>query len=117
MMHRGPGGMMRGGAQMPPPQTGMKDFRGTVRLLAVRLRPELHWIILAVLLTSASVALLVLGPKLLGNATNIIFNGVVGKGLPAGLTKDQAIAFLQSRGQSQLASMLSGMNVVPGAGV
>ncbi|HEY9325543.1 MAG TPA: ABC transporter ATP-binding protein, partial [Candidatus Limnocylindria bacterium] len=68
-------------------------------------------------LASASVVFSVIGPKLIGNATNVIFEGVIGKNLPAGMTKDQAVELLRSRGQGQLADMLSGTNVVPGAGV
>jgi ATP-binding cassette subfamily B protein len=63
-----------------------------------------------------SVGFLVTGPKILGTATNILFNGVVGKQLPAGITKAQAIALLRAHGQGQLADMISGMNITPGAG-
>jgi ATP-binding cassette subfamily B protein len=60
---------------------------------------------------------MVSGPRILGNATNVLFNGVVGKLLQAGVTKVQAIALLRSHGQGQIASMVSGMNIVPGRGV
>jgi ATP-binding cassette subfamily B protein len=40
----------------------------------------------------------------------------VGKQLPAGITKAQAIALLRAHGQGQLADMISGMNITPGAG-
>jgi ATP-binding cassette subfamily B protein len=63
-----------------------------------------------------SVAFLVTGPKILGAATNVLFDGVVGKQLPAGVTKEQAVALLRAHGQGQLADMISGMNVIPGAG-
>ena len=42
---------------------------------------------------------------------------MVGKGLPAGMTKAQVIAGLRLHGQGQLAQMLSGMNVTPGRGI
>jgi len=71
----------------------------------------------AVLLTIASVALLVLGPRLIGNATNAIFNGIIGKQMPPGVSKAQAIASLRAHGQGQIASMLSGMNITPGKGI
>ena len=41
----------------------------------------------------------------------------MGKLLQAGVTKVQAIALLRSHGQGQIASMVSGMNIVPGRGV
>ena len=65
----------------------------------------------------ASVSFIVFGPKILGSATDVLFNGVVGKRLPAGLTKQQAIALLNSHHEGQLADMVRGMNLVPGVGV
>jgi ATP-binding cassette subfamily B multidrug efflux pump len=117
--------MMRGGGgrQAAPGPFGVvsagktKDFKGTLRRLLQRLRPSLPQIILATILTALSVTLLVIGPRLLGNATNIVFEGVFGKHLPATQTKAQAIAYLRAHGQGQLATLLSGMNVVPGHGV
>jgi len=109
----GGGGFM--GMGMPVEKS--KDFRGTFRRLVARLRPERVTIAIVAVLASASVVFSVIGPKLIGNATNVIFEGVIGKTLPAGITKDQAVAVLRLHGQGQLADMLSGTNVVPGAGV
>ena len=58
-----------------------------------------------------------LGPKLLGNATNIIFEGFVGTQLPAGLTQDQAVAALDAAGQTDQADMVASMTLTPGQGV
>jgi len=102
---------------MGMPAEKSKDFRGTLRQLVGRLRPERMTIAIVAVLASASVLFSVIGPKLIGNATNVIFEGVIGRSLPAGITKAQAVEALRSRGQSQLADMLSGTNVVPGAGV
>jgi len=119
MMARGPGGRgpMHGGfgAMAPPAQA--KDLGKTLKELIARLRPERTRIVLAAVLASAGVAFTVIGPRILGNATNVIFNGVVGKALPATMTKTQEITYLQAHGQGQLASMLSGMSVVPGVGI
>jgi ATP-binding cassette subfamily B protein len=109
----GGGGFM--GMGMPVEKS--KDFRGTFRLLVGRLRPERLTIAIVAVLATASVVFSVIGPKLIGNATNVIFEGVIGKSLPAGITKDQAVAALRAQGQGQLADMLSGTSVVPGAGV
>jgi ATP-binding cassette subfamily B protein len=81
------------------------------------LRPELPKIVLVLVLAVASVTCSVVGPKILGNATDILFNGVVSKQIPAGVTKEQAVAALQASGQTQQAAMLQSMNVTPGAGV
>ncbi len=120
MMGRPGGGMIRGGMGRPglgqPPERS-KDLRGTVRRLLARLRPERVRLVVVLVFGVISVALLVTGPKILGAATNVLFDGVVGKQLPAGLTKEQAVALLRAHGQGQLADMISGMNVIPGAGV
>ena len=61
-------------------------------------------------LAVVSVVLAILGPKMLGNATNIIFEGVVGNqfGRPAGRRPhDQVVAGLRAAGQDNLADMLA----------
>jgi ATP-binding cassette, subfamily B, multidrug efflux pump len=108
----GPPGM---GAMMPAEKS--KDFRGSFGRLLGELRPETRQIVLVMLLAIVSVTFAVVAPKILGNATNILFNGVVGKRLPAGISADQAVAALRAQGQNQTADMLSGMHVTPGVGV
>jgi len=93
------------------------DFRGTLRRLLERLRPERLKIAVVVTLALVSVGFSISGPKLLGNATNLLFEGVVGKRLPAGVPKAQLVAALRARGESTQADMLAAMNVVPGVGV
>ncbi len=94
-----------------------KSFGPSLKRLLNRLAPERVSIVAILSLAIASVVLTTLGPNLLGHATNIIFNGVIGKQLPAGLTKDQAIEGLRADGQGTIADMVSGMDVVPGVGV
>jgi ATP-binding cassette subfamily B multidrug efflux pump len=122
MMRGGPGGagMGRGGPGQPgmPMAVGKpKDVSRTLRQLLGHLRQDRWLVVIAVVLASASVAFLVIGPKLIGNATNVLFNGVVGEMLPAGASKQQAIAELRASGKGQFADMVSGMNVQPGVGV
>ncbi len=121
MMGRPGGGMARGAAMGRPgqarPAERAKDLRGTLRRLVARLRPERAWLAGAGLLGVTSVGFMVAGPKILGNATNILFDGIVGRQLPAGMTQAQVIALLRARGEGQLASMLAGMSISPGAGV
>ena len=114
-----PAGGFRGGAfgmGGPPPQK-IKDFRGTAGRLLGELRPDLARVIAAALLTAGGVGLTILGPKILAQATNLLFDGLIGKSLPAHLSKAQVVAGLRAQGKGQLADMLSGMNVTPGAGV
>lgn len=68
-------------------------------------------------LVIVSVVLNTLGPYILGQATNLVFDGVVGKQLPEGISKEQAIEGLRAQGDNTLADMLAGMDVVPGVGV
>jgi len=112
---RGFGGGGFGGMQLPPQKS--KDLNKTLRLLVGRLRPERMWIAVSIVLALAYVALSVIGPKLIGNATNVIFDGVIGKSLPAGLTKQQAVAQLRAHGHGQIADLVTGANVVPGHGI
>ncbi len=113
---RGPGGgVPMGFASMPAAKS--RDFERSFRRLLGELAPERILVAVVMGLAVASVVLAILGPKILGNATNLIFEGVVGRQFPAGLTKDQAVAALRASGQGNLADMLASMDVVPGRGV
>ena len=109
----GPGGMMMGG--MPPEKS--KDFGKSFRRLLGRLRPERQRIVAVLILAVGSVTFAVVGPKILGNATNVIFAGVIGKNLPSGTTQAQAEALLRASGQTQFADMLHSLTLTPGAGI
>ena len=94
------------------------DFRGSFGRLMGELRPERGWVIAVVLLAIVSVVLAVIGPKLLANATNVIFAGAIGAQMPAGITVDQAVAALQAQGQDNQAEMIANMPyLVPGEGI
>ncbi|MCE3293304.1 MAG: multidrug transporter ATP-binding protein, partial [Arthrobacter sp.] len=54
---------------------------------------------------------------LLGQGTNLIFDGVVSRVLPAGANKDVVIAGLRASGQEQRADMLGPMTLTPGEGI
>ena len=121
---RGPGGRPQAGQRGGGPFMGLsapversKDFRGTLRKLLARLRPERPVLAVVVVLGSVSVFFSVIGPKITGNAVNVIFDGVLGKALPAGLPKEQAVELLRARGQGSLADVLAASNAVPGAGI
>ena len=103
-------------SEKPPAQKSM-DFVGSGKRLLGVLRPERLKLALILVLTVISVGMTVLGPKVLGNATNLIFEGVIGRNLPAGVTQEQAIEGLRAQGQDQVADMLTGMNVTPGEGI
>ena len=69
---RGPFGMGSG-----PPQKS-KDFKGSGKRVLRRLAPERAAMIVVVLATMASVGLALNGPRVLGDATNIVYAGYLG---------------------------------------
>ncbi|MGG7463790.1 ABC transporter ATP-binding protein [Plantibacter sp. YIM 135347] len=114
-VRRGPGGPMGGGAGMPAEKA--MNFGPSAKRLLGRFAPHKIALILVTILGVISVALSVIGPKLLGEGTNIIFEGIVSKGLPAGATKEQVIEGLRQKGDTGQADLLSGMNLNPGHGI
>ena len=109
---RGPMGHMMGG-----PAAKALNFKGSLRRLVARLRGDRRLVATAVALGVVSVTLSVIAPKIMGNATDLIFEGLIGGRLPAGATKAEAVAGLRASGQSRIADMVSAMDVVPGRGV
>lgn len=99
------------------PDAKPKSFKPSLKRLVGRLAPERMLVAIIIALGVVSVVLNIAGPYLLGKATNLIFDGVVGRQLPAGLSKEEAIAGLRAQGQDTFADMLSGMAVVPGTGI
>ncbi|MGH9106352.1 MAG: ABC transporter ATP-binding protein, partial [Acidimicrobiales bacterium] len=94
------------------------DFRGSGRRLLRELAVERLRLGLILALGAAGVGLSVLGPRILGHATDLIFSGVVGRQLPAGTTQAEAVATLRQHGQSKVADMVQAMsNLVPGRGI
>ncbi len=113
------GGPGRGGpfAGMNVPAEKAMNFWPSAKRLLGRLRPERAWLLLVFVTAVAGVALSVIGPRLLGEGTNLIFAGVVSRDLPAGITKEQVIAQLRAAGENQQADMLTPMALTPGQGI
>ena len=119
---RGPnraGGMGggRGPMGMAMPGEKSQNFGPSAKRLMRRLRPERMLVTVVVLLAVASVTLTAVGPKILGHATNIIFEGFFSKQMPSGVTQQQVVDQLRASGQTQQADLISGMNLVPGQGI
>jgi ATP-binding cassette, subfamily B, multidrug efflux pump len=93
------------------------SFWPSVRRLMRRLSPDRVRLSLVIGLGVVSVAFLVVGPKILGRATDLIFSGAIGKRLPAGLTTEQVVAAARASGNGNLADMLARMHVIPGHGI
>ncbi|MEP6477754.1 MAG: ABC transporter ATP-binding protein [Rhodoglobus sp.] len=115
-VRRGPmGGGPFGGMGMPAEKS--MTFGPSAKRLLGRLIPERVRIIFVVLLSVVSVTFSVLGPRLLGEAINLVFDGAISASLPAGATKEQIIAGLRADGKDQQADLLSGLNLTPGVGI
>jgi len=106
-----------GGQAAAMPAEKAKDFKGTLKRLIAYLKPQAMPLLLVIIFTVLSVTFTISAPKIIGEATNELFEGIISKQLPAGTTKDQAITELKAQGQDQLAEMISGMDVTPGKGV
>lgn len=113
-MSRGPGhGRGMGG----PPPGKAKDFKGTLKRITGLVAQYKLMLIAITLLSAVSVAFSVVAPRLLGNATNIVFSGFVSSRMPPGMTKQQVITMLREEGQTKVADMLGPMNITPGQGI
>ncbi|AJF65064.1 ABC transporter ATP-binding protein [Streptomyces vietnamensis] len=113
----GPGGRMMMG------QSGERsmDFKGSGKRLLKQLAPERGTLWLMLIAGVLSVAASVVGPKILGKATDLIFAGVIGqtagKNAPEGATKAQVLEKLRASGDGGMADMLSGVDFTPGKGI
>src|SRR5215203_5280805 len=58
------------------PRERSKDFKNSSRRLLARLRPERLGVAAVLLFAVGSVTLLVIGPRILGAATNVIVDGI-----------------------------------------
>ncbi|MFJ5528834.1 ABC transporter ATP-binding protein [Streptomyces sp. NPDC093261] len=110
----GPMGRMMGGGG--PDQRSM-DFKGSGKRLLAQFKPERTTMIAMLVCGVLSVGLSVVGPKILGKATDLVFAGIIGRQMPAGLTKEQVLASMRNRGQGGIADMLSGTDFTPGKGI
>lgn len=112
-----------------------RDFGGTVRRLARRLRPQTPKLMLVLVFAAAATVFTVLSPKIIGEATNLLTDGFVAKttvsaavraqkkalpeirtllsrlpenGEPAGLTREQTDALRSFAGLPDLSTLRSG---------
>jgi len=109
---RGPAAWMNGPSMERP-----KDFRGSLRRVLGLMRPERPLIIFTSLCAAGSVGASVWGPKILGNATNIIFSGFISKSLPAGGSKQATLEYLRAHGRSAQADLVGSLTLHPGHGI
>lgn len=97
-----------------------QNFGPTIRRILSMLKPARGKIALIILLTAMAVVMQVAGPALLGQATDIIYVGVLGgvlADMPSGLSPEETVARLEADGRNELANMVGGADVVPGQGI
>ncbi|MFG3345239.1 ABC transporter ATP-binding protein [Streptomyces sp. NPDC048018] len=109
----GPRMPMAGGG----PDSKSMDFKGSGKRLLKQLAPERRSLWLMLVAGVLSVAASVVGPKILGRATDLVFAGVVGRQMPEGATKQQALDALRAKGDGGMADMLAGVDFTPGQGI
>jgi len=99
-----------------PAEKSMNFGPSAMRLIGL-LRPHRFRLILIIMLGVASVVMSVTVPKILGQATDVIFAGLIGRRLPPQATVDQVVAAARASGNNRFADLLAHMNVVPGVGI
>ncbi|MEW2395826.1 ABC transporter ATP-binding protein [Streptomyces sp. NPDC046862] len=107
------GRMMAGGG---PDQHSM-DFKASGKRLLAQFKPEKATMYAMLACTVLSVGLSVLGPWILGKATDLVFAGVIGRQMPEGATKAEVLASMRQRGEGAVADMLQGTDFTPGKGI
>ncbi|MFI2199881.1 ABC transporter ATP-binding protein [Streptomyces sp. NPDC020192] len=109
-------GPMRMMAGQGPDQRSM-DFKGSGKRLIGQFRPERLTIYGLLVCVVVSVGLNVVGPKILGKATDLVFAGIIGRQMPAGTTKEQVLDRMRAHGQGSVADMLKSTDFTPGKGI
>ena len=104
-------GMARGPVEKP------QNFGPSAKRLLGTLKQDAARIVFVIFLGVVSVGLTVLGPKLLGEGTNVVFAGFISLQFKAGTTKAEVIDQLVAAGQTTQADMLRVMDFVPGTGI
>ena len=117
MMRGGPHGGGPFGRPTGPAGAPATNAKAAAKRLLIRLDKQRKNLWIVMVLTIAGTGTGLLGPKLLGDATNKVFEGAIGQGLPAGADIATVIAEARAAGNDRYADMLANMNVIPGVGV
>ncbi|WP_030323731.1 ABC transporter ATP-binding protein [Streptomyces sp. NRRL B-3229] len=107
------GRMMAGGG----PENRSLDFKVSGRRLLAQFKPERLTLYAMLACVVVSVGLNVVGPKILGQATDLVFAGIIGRQMPAGASKEEVLAGMRQRGEGQVADMLRSTDFTPGEGI
>jgi ATP-binding cassette subfamily B protein len=99
------------------PDNQSLDFKVSGRRLLARFRPERVTLYVMLLCVVLSVGLSVVGPKILGQATDLVFSGIIGREMPEGASKEQVLDSMRERGDGDVADMLRSTDFTPGEGI
>jgi len=127
---RGPGAGMMGGHAVIGAGVKARSFAASGRRLLGLLKARAGMIAFVIVLAIVSVTLSTVGPKILGQATNKLFSGVMSQvvtaqvkaSLPAGvplsaIKMSDVIAKMKAAGQTEMADMIGSMDVKLGGSV
>ena len=103
----------RDGGGWDAPAAGKADNFGKsfARMIGL-LKPSAVWFVLVSIFGAIGVVLTVAAPKVLGEATNLIYEGFISKqlgdnGVPAGTSQEQVVEMLRADGQDDFANMVA----------
>ena len=99
------------------PPRRIRAFWPTVRRLLRLLNLRQPRMVLALILLVLCVSLQVAAPRVLGHAVDLLFAGVIGAQMPAGMDAQAVIESLRAQGREQRAEMLTAVDFVPGQGI
>lgn len=110
----GPRGPM---SAMGPPVQKAEDFGGSLRRMARLLLADRVAVRGIVTFGVVGTVLSVVGPKILGHATDLVFTGYLNSQFPAGSTRSEVVAGLRATGQDKLADLVGSVDLQPGQGI
>lgn len=100
----------------PAPRQAKHFWPSAKRLLGL-LAPYKPALIVILSANIGAVALGVYAPRVMGQAMDTVFSGVVSKNLPPGVAKEQAVESLRAGGHDRFADMAAAMDLHPGSGI
>ncbi|MDQ0614988.1 ATP-binding cassette subfamily B multidrug efflux pump [Microbacterium sp. W4I4] len=106
----------QGGGMFDGPAPGKADHFGpSFRRMLGLLKPSAAWLVLVSFFGALGVVLSVAAPKILGEATNIVYEGFISKtlgdnGFPKGMSQDQVVEGLRQANQGTFADMVAAMD-------
>ena len=103
------------GMNMAPQKA--KNFKQSFRRLFDRMLRDRLFVYLIVTFGVVATAMSVVGPRIMGHATDIVFTGFMSDKFKDGQTKEQVITGLKANGDDRVAKLVQNMDLHPGTGI